>query len=122
MWFFSELTMIGPWNFYLILRTFVGPFDFTTDIIHASHLINVGHPIWGILTLLLPLWGLFMASMYVLIGKFQRGDPMTFGKFSILTLAILTTLFEALFESIPQLILQCTAVWRGVVKFEAVFR
>jgi hypothetical protein len=39
-----------------------------------------------------------------------------------LTVAILTTLFEALFEQIPQLILQWTAVWRGVVKFEAVFR
>ena len=47
---------------------------------------------------------------------------MTCLKFGILTVTILTQLFEALFESIPQLVLQCTAVWRGVVKFEAVFR
>ena len=47
---------------------------------------------------------------------------MSLSKFTILSLAILTSLFEALFESMPQLVLQCTAVWRGVVKFEDVFR
>ena len=47
---------------------------------------------------------------------------MNLTKFCILTASILTLRFEALFESAPQLILQCTAIWRGVVKFEAVFR
>ena len=56
------------------------------------------------------------------LGRCRRGDSMSCSKFIILSLAILTSLFEALFESIPQLILQCTAVWRGVVKFEDVFR
>ena len=58
----------------------------------------------------------------MILGKCQRGDSMSCLKFGILTITILTQLFEALFEAIPQLVLQCTAVWRGVVKFEAVFK
>jgi len=58
----------------------------------------------------------------VVIGRCRRGDSMSLSKFFILSCAILTSLFEALFESMPQLVLQCTAVWRGVVKFEAVFK
>jgi len=96
--------------------------DFFTDTIHAAQLMNHGHPIWGVLTLLLPILGLFMSFIYVGIGRCKRGDSMSLSKFTILSLAILTSLFEALFESMPQLVLQCTAVWRGVVKFEDVFR
>lgn len=114
--------MNGPWTFYLILRTIVSPLDFITDSIHSFHLIHNGHPIWGILTILMPLFAIAMSALYVLIGKCQRGDPMSSVKFGLLTLTILTQLFEAFFESIPQLLLQCTAIWRGVVKFEAVFR
>lgn len=113
---------MGPWTTYLIFRTIISPFDFVTDILHGIHLFHIGHPIWGSLTLLLPFFGLFAASLYVLCGRLQRGDSMNPGKFCILTLTIYTSSFEALFESIPQLILQCTAVWRGVVKFEDVFR
>ena len=106
-------------DFFLIFQIFD---IFFPDTIHAIYLIYNGHPIWGTLTILLPLFAIAVASIYVLVGKCQRGDPMTCLKFGILTVTILTQLFEALFESIPQLVLQCTAVWRGVVKFEAVFR
>ena len=101
-------TMNGPWTFYLILRTIVSPLDFITDSIHSFHLIHNGHPIWGILTILMPLFAIAMSALYVLIGKCQRGDPMSSVKFGLLTLTILTQLFEAFFESIPQLLLQCT--------------
>ena len=48
---------MGPWSAYLIVRTFISPVDFFTDTIHAAQLMNHGHPIWGILTLLLPILG-----------------------------------------------------------------
>ena len=113
---------MGPWSFYLVLRTIIGSIDCVTDFFHGSHLIYSGHPIWGWLTLLLPFIGLCSASIYVLCGKCRRGDPMSLPKFCILCLASLTNLFEAFFESIPQIVLQCTAIWRGVVRFEDVFR
>ena len=113
---------MGPWSFYTIVRGFISPFDIITDFIHAIHLIKYGHPIWGTLTLTLPLLALLMAVMYVTFGRLKRGEPMSVTKFCILTAHILTIRFEALFESLPQLVLQCTAIWRGVVKFEAVFK
>ena len=111
---------MGPWSFYTVIRTFISPIDFFTDALHGSHLIHSGHPIWGVLTLILPLVALAMAFIYVGIGRLKRGESMTLAKFCILTASILTIRFEALFESCPQLVLQCTAIWRGVVKFEAV--
>ena len=39
-------TMLGPWTFYIIIRTIISPVDFFTDTIHAIHLIYNGHPIW----------------------------------------------------------------------------
>ena len=113
---------MGPWNAYLIIRLFISPIDFLTDFIHGIQLITSNHPIWGSLTLILPFFAIGMASLYVAIGRCQRGDAMRFKKFCILSATILANLFEALFESGPQLILQCTAVWRGVVKFEDVFK
>lgn len=114
--------MATIWNFYLILRAIVSPVDFITDVTHAIHLMTHNHPIWGVLTLSLPFFALIISGLYVMVGRCQRGDPMSPKKFCILTVFTLTQLFEALFESIPQLILQCTAVWRGVVKFEDVFK
>ena len=66
---FSDTVMVGPWTCYLILRTIISPFDFLTDTIHAIHLIHNNHPIWGTLTILLPIFALAMAAFYVLIGK-----------------------------------------------------
>jgi len=67
-------------------------------------LFFLSHPIWGSLTLIFPLVGFLMAVMAVLFGRLQRGDPMPVKKFVLLTIVSLASVFEAFFESAPQLV------------------
>ena len=110
-------------SFYYALRAVLSPVDFVTDIVHGYHLLKDGHPFWAIITFSLPFVSLLAAIIYVVArhcGSPRTTDPMSLTKFLCLTYEILNKLMEALFESIPQLVLQCTAVWRGVFNFEDV--
>ncbi len=109
-------------TFYAIVRFLVGPVDFVTDVFHAIHLIRENHPVWGSLTILLPFLGLLAALVSTIIGKIKRGTDLPAKKFALLTITSLTLLYEALFESLPQLVLQCTAIWRGVVNVAGIIK
>jgi hypothetical protein len=76
----------------------------TTSFLPFCSLFFASHPIWGSLTIGFPVLGFVAAVLSVLIGRVRRGDPMSCKKFTFLSLVSLTSVFEAFFESGPQLV------------------
>ncbi len=102
------------WTCYLWTRALIGTPDFILDTLHAASLLDSGHPWWGGLTLAFPVLAVAAAAASVLVGRLRSGNPMGCAKFALLTLRALVALFEGLFESAPQLVLQLVVVFRGV--------
>jgi hypothetical protein len=81
-----------------------------TDVTHSARLFYNSHSVWGTLTILFPLLAIFAVVSAVVGGRIQKGDPMSYK-----VIVSLASFFEAFFESGPQLVLQLTILWRGVL-------
>jgi hypothetical protein len=104
------------WSCYLGTRLVVGVIDFFLDVLQSASLFSLGHPAWAGLTLALPVVAVIAAVVSVCVGRLVRGrgDGMSAGKFLLLSARALTALFEGLFESGPELVLQAVVLFHGV--------
>lgn len=114
--------MEGGFSAYFFIRLFIGTLDLLTDILQAGFLMHDHHLSWGWLTLLIPLVSVILSLMSVCTGRIVRGESMSAPKFLLLALTTWAHFYGAIFQSGPQMLLQTTAVWRGVVDLKAAFK
>ncbi len=100
------------------LSTFLQLSYYVLFLFQSYSLFSLGHPSWGLLTLLFPLLAAGAAAASVLLGRCRRGwsrsSPMPPRKALALALRALATVCEGLFESGPELVLQSVVLFHGV--------
>ena len=105
-------------SLYFSARIIIGLLDIATDSLLCASLIVEGHYFWASLVGGWIVVALLFSFLSVLIRRCQRGEPLSAGKYLLLTLKIHTEYGQAFFQSGPELIIQTALIWTGIYRHD----
>ena len=105
-------------SLYFSARIIIGLLDIVTDSLLCASLILEGHYFWASLVGGWIVVALLFSFLSVLIRRCQRGEPLSAGKYLLLTLKIHTEYGQAFFQSGPELAIQTALIWTGIYRHD----
>ena len=104
-----------PWTCYLSLRLIVGLLDCASDLLQSFRLFHYEEILFGGLTLAFPILALIVATLSLII-RWNVIRNLTWTRLCRLIFLHTNEIYAGFFQSGPELVLQLTIVWRGVLK------
>ena len=103
------------WNSYLILRLVIGILECIAEVFQSSRLFHYDEVLFGGLTLAFPFLSFIVATISLLI---QRNLIKNLNCLKLFRLIFMhtTEIYAGYFQSGPELILQLTIIWKGLLK------
>ena len=103
------------WTCYLSLRLIIGLIDSVTDLLQSSRLFQSNEFLWGGLTFTFPLLAIIVSTIS-LLAQWSTVKNLSWSKLILTIFKHTTEIYAAFFQSGPELVLQTTIIWKGVLK------
>ena len=108
-------TIKEPWTCYLSLRLVVGLLETITDLLQSSRLFHLNEFLFGGLMLAFPFLAFTIAAITVSTQPNVINNLSWYKLFRLIFLHT-TEIYAGFFQSGPELILQTTIIWKGLLR------